>query len=99
MRYNSTFSFVVQEKESDGMGGFIEIEKTGQSFGAFKQPVKAENVLKEYGFVTTKPFRVVTRKRLTEPFQSMILTDGSIKYKILEFLDLKYGIFLIEVID
>ncbi|MDW0112159.1 hypothetical protein QT711_03110 [Sporosarcina saromensis] len=98
MRYNSTLSFVVRKKVYDDLGGFDYVDTNGQTFKAYMQPVKAENILKEYGIVTNKPYRVVTKEKLNQPLESTTLTDGTQKYKILEYLDLKYGILLVEVI-
>lgn len=98
MKYNSTLTFIVRKEESDGMGGSIVTDGNGQSFQAFMQPVKAENVLKEYGLVTNKPFRVVTKTKL-EPLESYLLSDGSFRYKIIENLNLKYNVMLVEVIS
>ncbi|WP_203246336.1 hypothetical protein [Sporosarcina beigongshangi] len=99
MRQDSKFTFQVEERVSNGMGGWKVDYKDGQSFMAHTSPVKAEIALKEYGIVSTSARRLITKEKINLPLESFILkSSDDTKYKILQHLDYKINILLIEVI-
>lgn len=98
MIYEHEFHFVNEEEVSNGMGGYTTEESNGSKFMAHKSPVKAEIMLKNYGIVSTSSLRLITKDEINLPLESFIITDLKLKYKILQVLDYKLNIFLIEVI-
>lgn len=100
MKMDVDFHFVIEGEEvSNGMGGSITIpESNGSKFVAHKSPIKAEIMLKEYGIVSTSSLRLITKDAINLPLESLIITDLKLKYKILQVLNYKLNIFLIEVI-
>lgn len=99
MMMDQSFTFLLVERESDGMGGYISAEKEGSSFIAYSQPVKSEHILKTHGIVAAKPYQLVTKQKLAEPLESLVLVSNGKKYKIIQHLNLKYQILLVEVIE
>lgn len=99
MKYDEKFTFQeVTQRVSNGMGGYTEIKSDGQSFMAHKIPVKSEIMLKEYGLVTTSAFRLITKDNLPNPLESYIVKSGQTLYKVLQTIDYKLNILLVEVI-
>lgn len=96
MRCDKKFYFIGKQSKSDGMGGSINTIGKGSSFMAHSTPVKAEIVLKEYGIVTTTARRLITKDNIKFPLESLTLTDGKLTYKVIEALDYKMKILLIE---
>jgi len=102
MMFDSIFQFVDSEKLDDGMGGYTETEIFGTPFSCHKTPVKVETLLKEYGLVSSKAFKLITKESIN-PNESLKLLDINTndKYKIIDVLDYQesiYTIFLIGVI-
>ena len=98
MKMNKEFHFVIEEETPDGIGGYTTIESNGSKFKAHKSPIKAEIMLKEYGIVSTSACRLITKDDINLPLESFIISDLNRKYKILQVLDYKLNIFLVEVI-
>ncbi|KAA0957697.1 hypothetical protein FQ085_06505 [Planococcus sp. ANT_H30] len=102
MMFNKDFVFIEDEKVSDGMGGYDLTEIQGTAFKAHSTPVKAETILKEQGFLTTKGLRLIT-KDVINPNESLKLKNVKTneKYRVIEslgFASTPYIIFLLEVI-
>lgn len=97
MKMDNEFYFVVEEELSNGMGGYTTTESNGSKFMAHKSPVRVDIMLKEYGIVSTSASRLITKDEINFPLESLILKDLKLnKYKILQVLDYKLNIFLIE---
>ena len=82
---------------SDGMGGWIDKGSTAMfDFNAHITPVTTEIMLKNYGIVSTRAFRVITKKRIE--LGAYIEDESGSKYKVLQLNDFnKLNIMLVEV--
>ncbi len=98
MKYDKQVQVIKQERVSDGMGGFEEVaEVVVSTIMAFITPLSAELLLKEHGVVTTTGCKIITRDHVPEEYDFLEI-DG-VKYKVLQFSDLKkLRILLVEVI-
>lgn len=97
---DSVFQFVGSESVSDGMGGFIETPSIGTSFGCHKTPIKVETALREYGLVTSKAFKLITKEKFNS-YESLKLQDKLTdeNYKVIDVLDYPETIFTIFLIE
>lgn len=104
MRMDKTITIMSKGKVSDSMGGWLpsqEIEVA--SIDAFITPVQASTLLKEYGIISTKAFKVITFDDVPLKDESgnktyFKLEDGS-EYKITQLNDYgKEKILLVELI-
>lgn len=100
MTNDSVFQFIRFESVSDGMGGFTETSSIDTSFSCHKSPIKVETALKEYGLVTSKAFKLITKENI-DPHESLKLQESGSndKYKVIDVLDYSetvYTIFLVE---
>lgn len=97
MKFNEKFYFRVEEENQTEMGGWIKEESDGTSFSAHSTAVKADILLRDYGIVSTQARRIITKDKVNI-HESLIIRDEKFKYKILQILDLKMKIFLVEKI-
>ena len=94
MRMDKTITIMSKGKVSDGIGGWLlnqEIEVA--SIDAFITPIQVSTLLKEYGIISTKAFKVITFDDVPLKDKSgnttyLKLEDGS-EYKITQLND--YG--------
>lgn len=89
MFYDKRAEIRTQQKESDGMGGWLDSEssvKVGE-ISVVTAPVSAEITLKEYGLISTTSMKLFTEDDVPEE-DVFIKFEGS-NYRILQNLD--YG--------
>lgn len=95
MRYDNKVYFRIESKVQTDMGGWIVKEIDGNSFDAYATPVKVDVLLRDYGITSNSAYKIITREQV-DIHESLLLRDDKYRYKILQVLDLKLKIFLVE---
>lgn len=98
MRYDGTVEIVEAVKIPDGMGGYTQSVIVVGVFTAKICPIRIERRLRDYGIVSDRILRIVTRDSL--PYDINYLRINGLQYKILEYLDYsKHKILTIEEVN
>lgn len=97
MRFDEKFHFRIETETQTEMGGWIKKETDGTAFDAHSTPIKADILLRDYGIVSTQARRIITKDNI-DFHESLIIRDKKYRYKILQVLDYKMTIFLVEKI-
>lgn len=105
MKFDKTITLLTEKSVADGMGGWNTEAVEVAQIKAFITPVKAEVMLKEHGLVTSRAFKIITKTPLPtdlydgkKSLDFITVQQGNYNYKILQLLDYKFNILLVEVI-
>lgn len=100
MRMDKIMELIIRTTTTDELGG--EVEGVPQSLGSIKclqTPVNSELLMKDYGLVSTKAFKIFTMDTLPNR-NDYELRRNDIEYKILQINDYKkYKMLLVEEAD
>ena len=104
MRFNDKIHLVKTGQISDGMGGWIDSgEQIIEGFDGFITPVKAEVMLKDYGYISNVVYKIFFKTATVTDLESIKnQRDVTVKarnhsHKIKQYADFgKYKMLLVE---
>lgn len=107
MRFNDRIQLTQTGSISDGMGGWIDVgEQIIESFDGFITPVKAEVMLKDYGYISNVVYKIFFKQATGTDLESIKnQRDVTVKarnhsHKIKQFADFgKYKMLLVERVE
>jgi len=100
MRMNEWMEVIVRTTTTDELGGEVEgIPQVLGSIKCFTTPLTAQLLMKEYGIVSTKAFKVFTMDTLPNR-NDYELRIGDVEFKVLQVNDYgKFTMLLVEEAD